>query len=255
MTRRIKPDDESSELSATHAVEGVSESGRLSSRGGRAFGALVTAILRILPGGAKAASSSIMDFDEFRPRLLAEADRILSSGFADESAYLDAVSALVARLDVQTIPIRPGKALDTLPGNLFSLPISTDNFGAYVVVMEPNAVLPLHDHRDYNGVILGISGECDAQYFDIDDMPDGYATGAPVILKRKGRLHIKRGDVGSLSRTTNNVHEIRAGAEGCVMLDIFAFAQDDAHSYFVNPTKGSVFGDEAVIEAEWGEPI
>ena len=253
MTWILKTEEQpASGNSFVEIAPGVRASRRFFCRGAFGLAAMFATTSRLLAREAK--PSGLMAFKDFEPLLLEEARKLLDRKFADEEEYLQAVIRLLGRLDADTLPRRKGVQIDALKGNWFDLVLGAEQFGSFVITMEPGAALPLHDHRHYNGVILGVSGACDTQYFDIAQSPEGLDAGAPVVLKRTDRIMIEKGAIGSLSRTRNNVHELRAGPEGCVLFDTFAYENDEGHSYFIH-TKEDIFGDSPTLRGVWGEQI
>ena len=248
--------DDASKKAFRRFLPGVSVSRRLVCGGVLGMTALLSSTSKLL---GKDVAPSVRDdladtlsLTDFERLLTEESKKLFAANFEGEEAYLDIVGALLKRLDTDDLP-EAGITDDDLSGTLFGLGFEDKYIGGIVIAMEPGAAIPLHDHRNHNGVILGVSGFCDTQYFDLVESPEGYDVGAPVFLQRSDRVMIEAGAIGSLSRARNNVHELRAGREGCLMFDVFTYEREDAHSHPIRVTEGDVFGAGELVKGVWSD--
>lgn len=208
----------------------------------------------VRPPMPKGALAPRLSLEEMVALLKPRAQELVTSPVPDEDAYLRMVAGVLARVRRE-------------PGAVPDHPIRFDSLAdqrplvVYEIRMAPGARIPLHDHRHYNGVIMGLSGSCRCQYFDILP-PDGagaWDTPDQVPPRdRDFRIRLTRdcvltpGAVGALSRRSNNIHELVAGPQGAQLMDVFTFFRPDAGSHWlarVGEAKNP--GNAAVLTVRW----
>ena len=88
--------------------------------------------------------------------------------------------------------------------------------------MDPNSVYQAHNHPNYNGMTLGLKGECRMRNFDFVGPKPEYSSKATFLIRETQDGVLRPGRVTSMMTTTrDNVHELHAGKEGATGLDIF----------------------------------
>ena len=115
----------------------------------------------------------------------------------------------------------------------------------------PGGKIPIHDHRDYNGVILGVEGELRARNFDILGTDRVPPKGETFQIRETRDDLIFAGGFSTLSRTRDNVHAIVAGSEGARVLDVFTYFVEGARSYFMDVDPTPRDADRGIYEAAW----
>lgn len=156
------------------------------------------------------------------------AERLITEEMPDELEYLAYLESMVGRLGAA-----PDGQFD------FNSPIaaawSLRRFPIMVLQLrfEPGAFMPAHDHRDYNGVMHVISGAVRVRSFEIAG-PRQPQVHDELLLKEVRDEVIAAGQCSSLSRYTNNIHEVRAQSRGARVLDILTFFREDARSVFLD---------------------
>lgn len=180
-----------------------------------------------------------------------QARTLIQAPVPDEEAYLRQVAALMLRL----VPQAPTAGQ---PRNYQLSEVFNERpLVIYQIKLAPGASIPLHDHRHYNGVLMGLSGACRCRYFDIMppagakgfDTADGQPpTGADFLIRPTRDCTLAPGVTGHLSRTKNNLHELVAGPDGARMLDVFTFFRADGTSHWLEwrGKKPNADGDYAV---------
>ncbi|ARU39714.1 hypothetical protein CCB80_00565 [Armatimonadetes bacterium Uphvl-Ar1] len=163
---------------------------------------------------------------------------IADSEGANEEAYLQAVIQLLARMEG---PRQPWFGWDTserkwdMDTLWYSPPVIL-----YQLKFEPDAVIDLHDHRHYNGLIIGVEGELNVRNFDIVDPSVNQADlrrgkvppkGAEFLIKQSAHQVLRPGKQSTLTRDRDNLHVVRAGASGATCLDLFTHFNREARSY------------------------
>lgn len=130
----------------------------------------------------------------------------------------------------------------------------------YQIWMEPGAVISLHDHRHYNGVLVVREGDVRVRNFDLvdadgksirinDESPDS-KTGDVLIRESKDqKLHKKQSS--TLTRDRDNIHHVEAGEKGCLLLDFFTHFRPEARSYELDWDATPVDAEKKIFKAAW----
>lgn len=209
-----------------------------------------------VPGGRKAnpaaqapTTGGALDIAQFLEEMYPRAQEFVASGGEREESYLATVGELMARL------LTPTKA-DTRSAmkDLYGLNGSDDRrFEVWVAMFEfePGKGFSHHDHRDYNGVILGVEGEARVTNFDILG-DNAVPPKAETFRIRQTRDDlILPGGCSTLGTVRDNVHEVVAGPSGAKVLDVFTYLTNDARSYSMNVDPTPVDVERGIFEASW----
>ncbi|MEL6712829.1 MAG: hypothetical protein AAFU73_04580 [Planctomycetota bacterium] len=190
-----------------------------------------------------------------RTRRLARA--LLAEDDPDEDAYLAAVAELLRR----HAPERPwrmnpvgesGRAMNMLA---WMPPVIV-----YDIRMSAGARIDLHDHRHYNGIIQCREGSLRCSNFDfVDDAGRRLDTRVEGVPPEGADFHIRRtvdttlrpSDVAALQRDRDNIHEVVAGPEGCVLTDVFTHFRPEARSYGIEWDRQPLRAGGDVFRASW----
>ena len=220
--------------------------------------------------GTSPASSETTDpataaYDAFAALTLAEARELLTAATPDEEAYLARIAARLAALGPPP-PDRRGKTGAAQPWG-FASPV----FGPVLAVVQfrlaPGRGFKLHDHRDYNGVLCGVSGDADCRSCEFVDAADSRPTTrrrdrdaesrpAPAsdhefLIRETSRVKLEKGMVSTLSRTRANLHEVMAGKSGADLLDVFTYFKPGAGSHGIKTDWREVQSRKSVYRASW----
>jgi hypothetical protein len=149
----------------------------------------------------------------------ARAQAIVSADPADDEAALHELCAGLARLDPAAFPGRRFEAYKD--DSLTSGPVFFE--GAFVVVeleLEPDAVIPPHNHVGYDFVTLGARGEVRVRHYEPETgAPDPSVLGESFRLREVSSAVLTAGRTSTLTRTRANIHGFTAGPMGATMLD------------------------------------
>lgn len=184
------------------------------------------------PTQAAPLNDGSLDVAEFLAEMHPRARRFIASGGEREEAYLMSIGELMARIQTAS----PETTNATVREYLGEHP-PTDGSMEIMVVMfrlEPGKGFTHHDHRDYNGVILGVEGEAHVTNYDILGDTPVPPKGETFQIRQTRDDLILPGRFSSLGRTRENVHELIAGPEGAVVLDVFTFLASGAGSHFMD---------------------
>jgi hypothetical protein len=177
-----------------------------------------------------------VSIDDLVRQIRPQARELIAASSPDEEAYLHIVASLLRR--VRPEPVwRPRSAgrnweMDTIA---FFPPIVL-----FQIKMNPGAVIHLHDHRHYNGVLFATEGTTRVSNFDIVqqdgrryDIAAGEVPGKDedFLIRRTSQAILRPGDLSTLSRDRDNIHHVEAGDEGCRLIDFFTHFRPDARSY------------------------
>ena len=110
---------------------------------------------------------------------------------------------------------------------------------AIQIGFAPGAAIPIHDHLEYNGLILCLDGEMRCRNFDVVEEKDG----GEVVLRETVDALLTPGRFSTLSTTRDNLHELVAGPNGCRVLDVFTYFTERATSRYLK------FAGEAPLDA------
>ena len=122
--------------------------------------------------------------------------------------------------------------------------------------MDPNTVYQAHNHPNYNGMTLGLSGECRMRNFDYVGPKTEYSSKAIFLIRETQDTVLRPGRVTSMmTRTRDNIHELHAGPDGITGLDIFT-RMGPAEGFALLSVRSKP-QDEAkrIYEAAWQEHI
>jgi len=196
------------------------------------------------------ASAASADFEEFTRQAGEYAKGMIADPDRNEDEYLLRVAALAA-------------AVKQFPSAEFGQPFKTMRSalsyrGSGIAViqwrMEPNTVYQAHNHPGYNGITLGIRGECRMRNFDIvGSAPDTKSKDAFLVRETQSNV-LRPGTVTSIMSTTrDNIHQLEAGKGGVVGVDIIAKVGPDSGFSFVKIPEKAKEPQDHVYEATWGE--
>jgi hypothetical protein len=173
------------------------------------------------------------------------AKKLVQSRSPDEEHYLRALSERVDRQSAPRALFRPGPAVSNA--------ISFDRFPLMVVQFKlaPSAVIPFHDHPDYNSVLRVVSGRIRVHSFDAIRT----GTVSPPIREfwvRETRDEIlEAGQLSTLARTRDNIHAISAGPQGARYLDVFTLFRPGANSRYLDIAQRPVDAKRRIYQAKW----
>ena len=190
-----------------------------------------------------------LDIAEFMERMSPRARRFIASGGQREEAYLMGVGELMARLQTP----KQAQAMNATRAHVEARRVAGEPLDFVVVMyaLDSGKGFRHHDHRDYNGVILGVEGETRVRNFDIvgDDPvpPQG-----EVFQIRQTRDDLILPDrFSTLGTSRDNVHDVIAGPEGATVLDVFTFMVDGAKSYDMEVAQEPRDAERKIFDATW----
>ncbi|WP_169978510.1 cupin domain-containing protein [Tautonia rosea] len=193
-----------------------------------------------------------LDFDGMVDRLRPLARRLVAEDDPDEETYLRAVAELLSRLD--PIP-EPWSEPRFPPGGdqAYGLSLWYPPLVVFEIVMKPGAVIELHDHRFYNGVLMAVEGRVQVRNFEIFDREDLPPMGEEFLIRQTASRALEPGQSASLSRTRDNLHEVRAGDREVRLLDVFTYFRPEARSFEIAFDDRPIDRDRGLYKVAWKE--
>lgn len=185
-------------------------------------------------------AAAAIELETLIANLRPEARRLISSEKPDEEAYIRmAITELTKVTKLETYRFMPsGKGDWETDFQAFVPPVLV-----YQIRMSPNSVIELHDHRHHNGALSIREGSARVRSFDIfqdekDNKWDVAAGKVPAmeeefLIQEKGELSLKTGQAAGLTRTRENIHQVEAGPDGCLLYDLFTNFTMNAQSFSI----------------------
>ena len=140
---------------------------------------------------------------------------------------VDAVLAAMAAVDGAAIGVTTAAALDAAMAKAYDLPPSPVWYvpvveradvtvGAFV--LAPGATIPLHDHPGMTVLSRVVAGRVTVASYDVVEKGPGGA----ISARRAGVKTLAAGETSALFADVANLHEIVAGPDGAVVLDVIS---------------------------------
>jgi hypothetical protein len=194
------------------------------------------------------AAPAALTFEEFTKRAGDYAKQMIADANRNEDEYLFRVASLVAGLK-EFPPIEFGPPFKTMRSGM-----SYRDSGIAVIQwrMEPNTSYPAHNHPGYNGLTVGIRGECRIRNFDVIGAAPAMKSKESFIVKETQDNILRPGVVASIMSTTrDNIHTLEASRDGVTGVDIIAKVGPDQGFSFVDIAGKAKEPQERTYEATW----
>ena len=171
------------------------------------------------------------------------AEELVAASDPDDLGFLSYVAELMPRLQV-TLSNQNAQNWDM--NTLFAQgPVEV-----FELEMAPGAQIPLHDHRDYIGVLLGMGGEVHCANYTRVGEPS--PPGAEFMLQKTAEEILTPGKASYLGLELHNFHVVTAGDERARLVDLFTFFPGgDGHSYWADLDPEPVDAENAIYRAWW----
>ena len=205
--------------------------------------------LRRGAAGAAAPSEGTLDVTAFLEEMMPRAKGFVASGGEGEEAYLMAVGELMARLQPPTVD----ETRTAMRGLREQHDPEQGRLEVAVLMFDlaPGKGFSHHDHRDYNGVIMGVGGEAHVTNFDILGDNPVPPRGETFQIRQTRDDLILPGRFSTLGTRRENVHELIAGPEGAVVLDVFTFLSPGARSFGMTVDPKPRDAARGIFDASW----
>lgn len=205
---------------------------------------------RTLMGGlpVEATPPGTLEIGQLLSEMSGQAQDVVDLGGSQEEAYLMSIGQLLARLQTPT-----KDELKAAMRSHRSHARDADSVQIAIVMFDfdPGGGFGHHDHRDYNGVILGTGGELQIKNFDILGKNLVPPEGETFQLRETRDDLILPGRFSSLGSSRDNVHQVTAGPEGARAIDAFTYFERDARSYWMDVDPTPRDAERKIFDAAW----
>ncbi len=135
------------------------------------------------------------------------------------------------------------------PACISFLPVddSPGLFSCGVFVLPPTAKMQLHDHPNMNGYIRVVDGSLLVRSFDKVNAP---AADGLVIARLTKVQELTAPITATLSPDSCNLHELVAGKNGCIMLDVLTPDYDEHKGRSCNYYRSAEVGQDGAVKLE-----
>ena len=203
-------------------------------------------------GSPSSAGQAKLDFAGFFEACAGLARRATGSGTFDEDAYLNTISAVAARLRLETVPeAKTGRFAGLDPPVDFG-PIKAEPPLVLILWrLAPGATLPAHNHTPVDVLSVCLRGEVRVRHFDIVGEAPEYASKQTFHIKETRNLLMTPGSMSGLTQVRDNIHTFHAGDQGALGMDINTFLPGDKKFSFLDFGDRPIDRDKRIYEAVW----
>lgn len=187
-----------------------------------------------------------ISLQEFFDAIMEDAQAITKDSAADEAAYLQKVDKFLRRVETEVPKISPGSSYN-MKNIKKQGPVSV-----YVMEIRANTTIPLHNHVNHTGNVLGWRGEVKTRNFT---KIDGEASNGGFLLQETDSRTLTKGKTGYLARVQNNFHLLETGPEGATLLDVFTYFPRSGASRFATLSDEPVDKEKKIYEARWSRGV
>ena len=198
----------------------------------------------------KQSTPGVLEIGELLAEMFPLAKQVIDSGGSQEESYLMSVGALMARLRIPSNIELEAEMLDLYETHGTSTRESFEVDLRFYDI-EPGKGFSHHDHRDYNGVVLGIEGEFRIRNYDFLQPDLAQASSESFKIRKVREDLILPGRFSSLGLRRENIHDIVAGNQGGLILDAFTIFKPDADSFFMEVDPKPCDPERNIFEAVW----
>jgi hypothetical protein len=171
---------------------------------------------------------------------------VVENTSSDEESYLVSLTRLIERgEDVPQAHFNLAQPVGTHQ-SLWQFPLLVLQFR-----LAPDAAIPFHDHRDYISALMVTEGTLCVRSFEILGPNPRPQPGQTFQIRQTNASILRKGAHSTLSRTRDNIHDLRAGPEGARFVDFFTLFNRSARSVDLNVAKQPVHADERIFDATW----
>lgn len=169
-----------------------------------------------------------------------------------QDVYLQAIAAMVARLNLKTIPQAKLGQFGTLSPPI-EFGISYRGMPFFIVEwhMAAGAMLPPHCHPNASVCTLGIAGEARIRNFQIESTAPEFSSKESFQIRETHNEIITTGRINTLSSTRDNIHTFQAGKEGARGIDISTYHGTEAGFSFLEIEQKPLDLEKMIFKAVW----
>ena len=185
----------------------------------------------------------------FLDEALPMARELVAATKRNENAYLFRVASMLAEVKAPTEDVR--KTMRAFREKNKREGEARFPLAVMELRVKPGGRLPHHDHRNYNGVIVGVEGEIRIRNYDIigrDDLPP---EGETFQIRETQDTLVRPGQYSMLASNRNNIHDLQGGEKGGRVLDVFTFFDKGARSAYMDVEDKPRDAERRIYDAAW----
>jgi len=206
-----------------------------------------------LAGGAGAVAADKLAWDSFLKESVPLAQRMIADPAFSVDEYLYRVGSLATRLkEIPDTKLFPYKGV--APSVSFAPSFKGSPFFIIQWQMEPDAILPPHNHPNYSVCTLGYQGEARLRNFEIAGEALEYASKKTFRIRETHNEVLAPGRINALSPTRDNIHYFQAGKTGARGIDITTPHGKNVGFSFLDISDKPVDPEKRIFEAVWNDP-
>ncbi len=195
---------------------------------------------------------TLKGFEQFIHEIKPYAKTIVTENvnIKQETLYVEKIEQLMTQIHFKKDIPNPWFSLGK--GKSMRRRFSESPLAIYDIQFEPNAIIKLHDHKDYNGVIYVLDGEIQVKNFDFYGKRPDNNDDKEFLIQKTQEAVLTKGMTSTLMRKRNNIHEVTAGKQGATVVDVFTFFDKSSTSYYMDWDAKKAFDqDKKLYKAAW----
>jgi hypothetical protein len=193
-----------------------------------------------------------LDFGKFFQECLGLAAEATRGGVLNEDAHIYRISAVAARLRLETVPnTKTGAFAGLNPPVEFGPVQASPPLVIILWRMAPGATLPAHNHTPADVVSLCLRGEVRVRHFDIVGEAPEYSSKQTFHIRETCNLLLTQGRMSGLTQVRDNIHTFHAGEQGALGIDINTFLPGDKNFSFLDFADKPLDAEKKIYEAVW----
>ena len=191
-----------------------------------------------------------LTWEQFLAQGVPLAKRMLTAAPDDYDAYLYSLASLANRLS----EVPPTK-LYAFGGLQPAVSFAPSYRGTPFVIiqwrMEPNAILPAHNHPNYSVCTVGIEGQARLRNFEVVGEAPAFTSQKTFLIRETHSQLMSANRVATLSPVRDNIHRFEAGSEGARGIDITTLYGKDVGFSFIEMDRNPRDARQGIFEASW----
>ena len=162
-----------------------------------------------------------LEFEAFAARWADHAAATLGGADADDDVYAWGLLALLARLDLATLPDyrKRNESPGVVAGPIFGMAVGELSIAAIRFELEAGRRIQPHDHPPQVVASVGVAGEATFRHFESEGSKPPHEVREPFTVHEMVRGRLRPGRVTALTRAKNWIHAFEAGPQGATLVD------------------------------------
>lgn len=194
--------------------------------------------------------SGRLTWEQFLAQGVPLAKRMLTAAPHDYDAYLYSLATLASRLS-EVPPTKLFAFGGLQPAVMFAPSYRGSPFAIIQWRMEPNAILPAHNHPNYSVCTVGVEGQARLRNFEVVGEAPAFTSGKTFLIRETHSQVMSASRVATLSPVRDNIHRFEAGSEGARGIDITTLYGNDVGFSFIEMDGNPRDAKQGIFEASW----